>query len=313
MLESHLKTEITSAQPASLYDPITYTLEGRGKKLRPILLLLTAESLGGSITSALPAATALEIVHNFTLVHDDIMDNDATRRGRPTVHSRWDNNVALLAGDGLVALAYRTLLKLDSRHLVRICTIFTEGILELCEGQALDRDFETRQSIEMDEYLVMIQKKTGKLLSMCSQIGGIVADAPEHVVELLRIFGESLGMAFQIQDDLLDITADENILGKDFGSDIKQKKKTFLLVHALESATAGQKEKIVQILNMETIHLEQVYQLRSIFDETGTIAATQQAANNYITKAENCLLKINGKAQTNGLQELAQLILHRQA
>ncbi len=300
--------------PVSLYEPIKYAMQSGGKRLRPILLLLSTEALGGDVEAARPAALAIELLHNFTLVHDDIMDNDDTRRGRPTVHQKWDTDVALLAGDGLVALAYQSLLKTPTDRLIEISRIFTAGIIELCEGQALDREFETRERVSMDEYLEMITKKTGRLLSMCAQIGAIIAHAPERAVQALKIFGESLGIAFQIQDDLLDITSDPAVLGKDFGSDIRQRKKTFLLVHALKNANLQQSRRLQQILSREKIGIDSILQIRELFQQIGSIDYARQKIREHIAAAENSLAPIeamNGK--TGDLKKLLNLVLRREA
>ncbi|MCA9732497.1 polyprenyl synthetase family protein, partial [candidate division KSB1 bacterium] len=216
-VHTFLSAKINPRRPFSLYEPIHYTMSGDGKRLRPALTLLTVEAFASSVDNALPAAAALELLHNFTLVHDDIMDRDATRRGRATVHNKWDLNIALLSGDGLVALAYEALLETKSEKILSISRLFTQGLIEVCEGQALDIEFEKRNDVLADEYLDMIGKKTACLLSMCTQIGGLLANVTTENIALLKQFGWSLGIAFQIQDDLLDITADQKLLGKDFG------------------------------------------------------------------------------------------------
>ncbi len=275
--------------PTSLYTPMKYAMSSGGKKLRPLLLLLSAKAFGGDVKSAVPAAAAVEILHNFTLVHDDIMDDDQTRRGRKTVHKEWDADTALLAGDGLVALAYQSLFSLQSPEISRIGRIFTDGIMDVCEGQAFDREFETRDQVPMNEYLDMICKKTGRLLSMCTQIGALLAGACEEKLIQMREFGESLGIAFQIQDDLLDITTEERILGKDFGSDVKQKKKTFMLVHALQSASGETIKYLNSLFESQNIGAEDVHAIRSVFEKTGTLAATRQAIESHFQRAKTCL------------------------
>ncbi|MDQ7064539.1 MAG: polyprenyl synthetase family protein [candidate division KSB1 bacterium] len=305
---------IDSETPVSLYEPIKYTMQGGGKRLRPVLLLLTVEALGGDVQAAMPAAVAVELLHNFTLVHDDIMDNDATRRGRATVHEKWDTSVALLAGDGLVALAYQTLLSTQSPHTLRISRLFTTALIDLCKGQALDREFETRDDVSMDEYLDMISKKTARLLSLCAQMGAILANGTEDQVQALKVYGESLGMAFQIQDDLLDITADPEKLGKDFGSDIRQKKKTFLLVHALRQASPKQKQQLMDYLDREAIDDAEVIRIRDLFEDIGTLSEAKAAVQRYIKIAEDSLTPIEKvHASTDSLKDLLRLVQQRQA
>jgi len=311
VVSRYLTSVVRQESPVSLYEPIRYALNGGGKRLRPILLLLTTEALGGAVTRAVPAAGAIEILHNFTLVHDDIMDNDATRRGKPTVHNKWDVDAALLAGDGLVALAYQSLVSTQTKHLVEIHKLFTKCILELCEGQALDKEFEAHHRVSMDDYLKMISKKTGCLLGLCTKMGGVLANGNEQEIAALRVFGESLGIAFQIQDDLLDITSDEKVLGKDFGSDIKRKKKTFLLVHALEYATPSQRNAILDDLLRDQIERDEICRIRQKFEEIGSITCALETIQQYIKNAEQSLAELPLRAKTIDLQQFLYFILKR--
>ena len=304
---------LTREHPQSLYEPIRYTLQGGGKRLRPILLLLAAEAVGGDYRTALPAATAVELLHNFTLIHDDIMDEDDTRRGRPTVHAKWDNAVALLAGDGLVALAYKSLLATKTDRLAEMSRVFTDGIIELCEGQALDREFETRARVSMPEYMEMIAKKTSRLLSMCVQIGAMIGKATDDQIRALAVYGTNLGIAFQIQDDLLDITVDQAVLGKDFGSDIQQKKKTYLLVDALEQADPDSRNALDDYLNKDSIDGAMILQVRQIFGTVGTLDRAQQAIRKYIEEAEASLHVLDRHSKIAYLNQLLELVLKRNA
>jgi geranylgeranyl diphosphate synthase type II len=250
-VNNYLKTILPgcTAEPQSLYEPMQYAMEGHGKRIRPVLLLLVCEALDGPVEKALPAAAAVELMHNFTLVHDDIMDRDTMRRGRPTVNCRWNHETALLAGDGLFALAYQTLLRTRTPHLQRIAQVFTETIMTICEGQALDCAFEQRDDVTMANYLEMIRKKTARLLAGCAELGALVAAADDAQVKLFRRFGEHLGLAFQIQDDLLDITVEQQILGKDFGSDVKRRKRTFLYVDVMNHAPTPHRERLKKFFN----------------------------------------------------------------
>ncbi len=302
-----------AAEPRSLYEPIRYAMEGNGKRLRPILLLLTCDALKGPVEEALPAAAAVELMHNFTLVHDDIMDHDATRRGRPTVHCKWDNETALLAGDGLVALAYRSLLNTRSPNLPRLAQVFTDGIIELCEGQALDRDFERRDDITMPHYLDMIMRKTARLLSICTEMGALVAAANEAQVKLFRQFGEHLGLAFQIQDDLLDITVSQDILGKDFGSDVKRRKRTFLYVHAMTHGGVRDRAGLKKSFQKPAIAKADILAVRQIFHAAGAIAAAEAAVSDHLQKARHCLAQLEPAIDAAALRELVEMILKRKA
>ena len=313
-VSDYLRTIVAKEHPVSLYEPIKYTIDGGGKRLRPILLILAAEALGASLQQSLPAAAAVELLHNFTLVHDDIMDQDDTRRGRPTVHSRWDTDVALLAGDGLVALAYQSLLATPGDRIVQIAKIFTAGLIDLCEGQALDREFETRNDVSLDDYLDMISKKTASLLSMCACIGGHIAGGDDSQIEALQVYGKSLGMAFQIQDDLLDIVSDQKTLGKDFGSDVRQKKKTFLWVHARNHAEPSQVEALTHYFNLPHIETEHIYKVRDIFMKAGTLNRARDFVHRYIDSAEQSLKPLEaGGVKTEDLKQLLHLIAKREA
>ncbi|MDZ7344400.1 MAG: polyprenyl synthetase family protein [candidate division KSB1 bacterium] len=303
----------TAGGPQSLYEPIRYAMEGNGKRIRPVLLLLTCDALHASVEEALPAAAAVELMHNFTLVHDDIMDRDDTRRGRLTVHSKWDTDVALLAGDGLVALAYRSLLRLRTPHLPEIARVFTNGIIELCEGQALDREFEQRDDVTLSHYLTMIKKKTARLLAICTEIGALIAEASPAQLRQLRRFGEHLGLAFQIQDDLLDITSAQEILGKDFGSDVKRGKRTFLFIHAMEHGGLKHRENLKKIFRKPAIAPADILAVQQIFHETGAIAAAQTAFRNHCQEALQCLVELEPTVVTTYLRELVDMILKRNA
>lgn len=301
----------TAAEPRSLYEPVRYAMEGNGKRLRPVLLLLTCDAFKGPIEKALPAAAAVELMHNFTLVHDDIMDHDATRRGRPTVHCKWDNETALLAGDGLVALAYRSLLNTRSPNLPRLAQVFTDGIIELCEGQAFDRDFERRDDVTMPHYLDMIMRKTARLFSLCTEMGALVAAATETQVKLFRQFGEHLGLAFQIQDDLLDITVSQDILGKDFGSDVKRRKRTFLYVHVMTHGGARDRDSLKKLFQKPAIAKADIGAVQQIFHAAGAIAAAEAAVNNHMQKARHCLAQLEPAIDATALLELVEMILKR--
>jgi geranylgeranyl diphosphate synthase, type II len=303
----------TAAEPRSLYEPIRYAMEGNGKRLRPVLLLLTCDALNGPAEEALPAAAAVELMHNFTLVHDDIMDHDATRRGRPTVHCKWDNETALLAGDGLVALAYRSLLNTRSPNLPRLARVFTDGIIELCEGQALDREFERRDDIAMPHYLDMIMRKTARLLSLCTEMGALVAAATEAQVKLFRQFGEHLGLAFQIQDDLLDITVSQDILGKDFGSDIKRHKRTFLYVHVMTHGGTRDRDSLRKFFQKPAIAKADIFAVQQIFHAAGALAAAETAVSDHLQKARHCLAQLELTVDAAALRELVEMILRRKA
>ena len=212
------------------YDPIHYMLDLKGKRIRPLLTLLSAMSFGSKANEAKYAAAAVELLHNFTLVHDDIMDKDATRRGKPTIHTKWDLGTAILAGDGLMGLAFRKLLQSPRGDIPAMMGRLTETMIVICEGQGLDKMFENMDNVTLDAYLDMIARKTAVLIEMACELGGMAAEADDDSIQILKEYGYALGMGFQIQDDYLDITADETVLGKKTGSDLQMHKKTILTI-----------------------------------------------------------------------------------
>ena len=224
--------KVTNRQmPELVYEPGDYFLKLPGKRIRPLITLITAENYSSSYKKALPAALAIEILHDFTLVHDDVMDNDSFRRGFKTVHNKWDIGTAILSGDAMVAIAYQKLLETKSRHLEKMIRVFTEGMYIVCAGQALDKEFETKKSILLEKYMEMISQKTGRLISLPFELGYLAVSEKLPYLTQLNDLGKKIGLAFQIQDDLLDFIAEKDKLGKDIGSDWRQKKKTFITIN----------------------------------------------------------------------------------
>jgi geranylgeranyl diphosphate synthase type II len=282
-----------------------------GKRIRPVMTLLACEAVGGDASNALHAGAGIEILHNFTLVHDDIMDHAATRRGRLTVHKKWDENVALLAGDALLAFAYRALLRTKSTRIQEISKIFTEGVVTICEGQALDKEFETRHRVHVNEYLMMIEKKTGKLVSIAAQLGALIGNAAASDLEALRRYGEHVGRAFQIQDDLLDIVANEKEFGKTIGGDLIEGKKTFLLLEALRRAKGEQKKMLQRIFTDGGVPKRQVSTFRRIYEETGAIDSARKRIENDIAEAKNQLSTLPTSAARETLRWMTDKLLNR--
>lgn len=297
--------------PHSLYRPIEYVLEAGGKRIRPILTMLVNEAYGGAAQSALDAAVSLEMLHNFTLVHDDIMDNDYQRRGKPTVHKKWDVNTAILAGDNLLALAYKVLINIRSERLTEILKIYTDGLIDICEGQAYDKDFESRNNVTIDEYLVMIRKKTGRLISLCCRIGGVIAGAPQEDLDRLEQYGLFLGEAFQVQDDLLELTSTMDVMGKSLGSDFFEQKKTFVLLKALELADSSTIEEILSILRRHQKEEHDFQQLKKLMEITGAIKVTTNYVQSKIEKAHEFLAELNG--DISHLEYLTNQLLIRES
>jgi len=286
VIEKYLHTYIQEKKPHTLYSPAQYVLAAGGKRIRPVLVLLACEAVGGNSADALHAAAGIEILHNFTLVHDDIMDHAASRRGRQTIHKKWDENIAILAGDVLLALAYRALLQTKSTRIQEITKIFTEGVITVCEGQAYDKEFETRHRVHVNEYLMMIEKKTGKLVSISAQIGAMLGNASAPAMEALRKYGEHVGRAFQIQDDLLDVIADEKEFGKTIGGDLMEGKKTFLLLEALRLAKGQQKAMLQHIFTNGGISKKQIAAYRDIYESTGAIDSAHRRIAEDIEQAK---------------------------
>ena len=256
LFESSLSQMQIPGEPELLYAPIIYSMSGGGKRLRPVLLLITAEAFGGSLDEALPAAMAVEVFHNFTLLHDDIMDNAAVRRGKPSVFAKWGGNVAILSGDAMLITAYKYLARLAPEHLPRVMRLFNEMALEVCEGQQYDMDFEQKDCVSVEEYILMIERKTSALLSGSAMIGATLAGAAEDDVKKIYRFATELGLAFQLQDDVLDSYGDE-ALGKKIGGDILEGKQTYLMVQAMNQASDEEREVLRTTHRREDLTPEQ--------------------------------------------------------
>ncbi len=311
LINEQLKQLFAGNTPFSLYEPIRYVLEGGGKRIRPVLVILSCQAVGGAAAAATYAAVAVELLHNFTLIHDDIMDNDDTRRGRPTVHKKWDVPVALLAGDGLLALAYQALLRTPSPRIAEAAAIFTDGLIEICEGQALDREFESRRDVSLDEYLIMIRKKTAALLDLSARIGAIIGNGAPAQVEALGQFAANLGLAFQIQDDVLDITSAQEVMGKTNGSDVMRKKQTYLSIHALTLGDSQSAAQLQEIFLKPTIERADILQVKELFQRCGALAAAQQRTQQYLDAAAASLDILPASEAKNELKNLIAFISNR--
>jgi geranylgeranyl diphosphate synthase type II len=274
------------AEPKGLYEPVDYILQLGGKRLRPSLALLAAALYTDDYEQAMPAALAVEIFHNFTLIHDDIMDKADVRRGKATVHKKWDDNAAILSGDAAMILSYETLNKLPDAKFLNAFKVFNRTAMEVCEGQQYDMDFENRLDVDLNEYLGMIRLKTSVLLAASMQMGAIAAGAPEQDQLALYELGESLGMAFQLQDDYLDVFSDSEKFGKATGGDILNNKKTYLLIKALES---GEKTSVNElkmwIEKKEFDPKEKVEAVKAIYKKLGVGEDAQLAAISFVNNS----------------------------
>lgn len=310
VIDDRLKQVVVKKSPSSFYEPVHYILEGDGKRIRPILVMLACQSVGGSQDDCLDAALAIEILHNFTLVHDDIMDRDDLRRGRQTVHKKWDEATAILVGDGLVALAYHYLLQSKTDRIRDIANIFTTGIIDLCEGQALDKEFENRYDVDLDHYLYMVELKTSRLLMIASGIGAIIGGGSENQQKILSDFSRELGIAFQIQDDILDL---EPTSRKTYGSDIKQKKRTCLFIHAMNHASPSIQKQILDIYQKDAVEQNDIAAIRSFFDQTGSLDFARQVVDKGINSAMDLLGRLSPSQAQQDLMSLLNWILERKS
>ncbi len=292
-------------------EPVRYVFAKRGKRVRPVLLLLACRAVGGRVREALPAAVAIELLHNFTLVHDDIMDKATSRRGRPTVHTKWDQSTAILVGDELMALAYRSLLQTKSSRLHAIAGTFTQAFVDVCEGQGLDKEFETQRQVSLPRYLTMIEQKTAKVISAAAEIGGLVGRGTARQVAALQKYGLHLGRAFQVQDDLLDVVADEAKFGKTVCSDIVSGKKTYLLIRALQKTKGADREPLLQIANRSASIKPDVTRIRSIFEKYGILDDARRAAKKETAKAKQAIGSLPSPRGRAALNAFAQQLLDR--
>lgn len=298
------------SQPATLYEPSEYFLKIGGKRIRPVLCLLGNELFSELHPDAYLAAKAVELFHNFSLVHDDMMDEANLRRGQPTVHTKYDANTALLVGDIMVIRAYEYLQPIQSNHLSKILGLFNQTAREVCEGQQLDMDYAKRTTVSMDEYIHMITLKTSVLLAASLQMGAIIGGAGEHNCGHLYEFGKKLGIAFQIQDDYLDAFGDASVFGKDAGGDIKQNKKTFLLIRALETANPDQLKTLNALLASDAA--DKVDQVLAIFKACKVDAWAADLKQQYMQEALAHLEAIAVvEARKKPLIDLANYLMNR--
>ena len=281
-------------QPSSLYDPIKYVLSIGGKRIRPVLMMLAYNLYREDPERILMQAVALETYHNYTLLHDDLMDNADMRRGHQTVHRRWNANKAILSGDSMLVLAYERMQQCDARHLPQVLSLFTETALEIGEGQEYDMAFETRNDVTEDEYIEMIRLKTSVLLACAVKMGALLADAPEADVTNLYKFGEQLGLAFQLQDDLLDVYGDPQVFGKAIGGDITSNKKTYMLINAVNRADAAQRAELLRWIEARDFDRdEKVRAVTALYDQIGIHQLCEEKINHYFEQARQTLDAVN--------------------
>lgn len=277
-------------RPSSLYAPIRYVLSMGGKRIRPVLMLLAYQLYKDDPESILMQAVALETYHNYTLLHDDLMDNADLRRGHETVHKKWNANQAILSGDSMLVLAYERMAQCPQEKLANVLAVFTETALEIGEGQQYDIDFEHRTDVSEEEYIEMIRLKTSVLLACALKIGGILADAPADDLENLYKFGEQMGLAFQLQDDYLDVYGDSKVFGKAIGGDITSNKKTYMLINAFNKANDAQRAELMRwVTAKEFDRQEKVTAVTNLYNEIGIDRLAQKKIAYYFDESKKYL------------------------
>ena len=292
----HLESFISPNEPTTLYEPIHYILQLGGKRLRPILTLMTAEIFGCDYKKALDAALSVEVFHNFSLVHDDIMDDAPLRRGKTTVHEKWDINTGILSGDAMLIMAYQLFENYEPKAFQDLAKLFSKTALEVCEGQQYDVDFETRDDVTISEYLKMIEYKTAVLVGAAMKMGAIVANASQDCQNSIYDFGKNLGIAFQLQDDYLDAFGDPKTFGKQVGGDIIENKKTYLYLKALEFSDVSDRRQLEQLYGVNpTDASDKIDTVKQLFVSSGSAEVTKKEIENYTQKAFSVLesLKIS--------------------
>lgn len=294
IITNHFENLSIDKQPKNLYEPIRYILSLGGKRMRPVLTLMAAEVFNADCKKALNAATAVEVFHNFSLIHDDIMDDAPLRRGKQTVHEKWNINTGILSGDAMLILAYQYFEAYEPKIFRELAKLFSKTALEVCEGQQYDVDFETRDDVNILEYLKMIEYKTAVLVGAAMKMGAIVAETSEENADLIYDFGLNLGIAFQIQDDYLDAFGNPETFGKQVGGDIIENKKTFLYLKALEFATSEEREQLLNLFSIQpTDNTNKIETVKAIFNSSGASTATQEAIKDYTFMAFKTLDKMN--------------------
>lgn len=312
LIEQELGQLVVSNNPPSLYEPLGYFLSIGGKRIRPILVMLAADLFGNQNQSVINQALAVELFHNFTLIHDDIMDKAPLRRGLLTVHEKWNDSQGILSGDVLLIVAYQYLMKTEQKHYGALFTSFNKMAIEVCEGQQMDMDFEHRNDVQIGDYIEMIRLKTSVLLGCALELGAIVSCAADQDKEHLYDFGVNIGIAFQIQDDILDVYADAEKFGKQVGGDIISNKKTFLYLKAREHANVSQEAQFdAQLTNTDFV--EKVTVVRALYDELHVRQVAEEAMNHYYNIALQHLSAVQvEEANKRALLALADYLMNRE-
>ncbi len=305
-----LNQQVQESFPLTLKDPIKYFLATPSKKVRPLLTVLSAQAVGGTAEAALPAAVGIELFHDFTLIHDDIMDKDELRRGRPTIHTKWDEGTAILAGDALIGMASASMSRCPAEYLPRVMHYFSEALIKVCEGQALDKEFEHRKQVSLTEYLDMISKKTAWLFQHSCRIGAILGGGNQMQIQALSQFGYHLGMGFQIQDDLLDFVADETTLGKKVGSDFRMDKKTYITLKYREYMETHPETS--QDYPGEIWQFDSLDKLKKALFRLKIVEQTQAVVDEYFRRSLQSLGQVQPIGEENNLSLVIRFLQTRQ-
>ena len=314
IFEDYLKKELKYTKPENLYNPVKYLLESGGKRLRPIIALNVSELLGGKISDTLPAAAALEIFHNFTLAHDDIMDNSILRRGKKTINSKWDNNTGILSGDVMLIISYEVLNQYQDSKYIHLSKKLTEISRLVCEGQQADMDFASKNDITENEYFEMIKNKTAVLIGCSFMFGGIVAEANDLNTNLLYEIGLNLGIAFQLEDDLLDCFGDQEKFGKKIGGDIIEKKKTLLYLFTNSKLESEKKLEFENVFNSNEIaESEKINSIKLFYETSGALKYVKNKVKVYFDKADQLINKLELDNDTKRkLNQFSKTLLNRE-
>ncbi len=311
--QNYLKSKTLVKEPKNLYEPIDYILSLGGKKLRPVLALLSADAFGIDYRKALDVALAIEVFHNFTLIHDDIMDDAPLRRGKVTVHEKWDINAGILSGDAMLILAYQYLESYDAPVFKKLIQLFSKTGIEVCEGQQLDIDFETRTDVSIEEYMHMIKLKTSVLVGSALQMGAIIAEVSDDQSRKIYDFGLNLGIAFQLQDDYLDAFGDPEIFGKQIGGDIIENKKTYLFLKALEALKGNERENFQNLFSQHSLNVEvKIETAKELFSSTGAVSEIKNLIQAYTDRSFKILESIEiSEEKKNLLRNFGKNLMER--
>lgn len=313
-INDYIKRLPLGKEPRGLYEPIEYILSLGGKRIRPVLMMMAYELWKEDSDTILPQAVALETFHNFTLLHDDVMDHADVRRGNPTVHKKWNENTAILSGDNMLVLAFKWMQQCPADRLPAVMDIFTNTAIEIDEGQQMDVDFETRDDVREEEYIEMIRLKTSVLLACAVKIGAIMAGAPDEDVLNLYKFGEAIGLSFQLQDDFLDVYGNQDVFGKEIGGDIVCNKKTYMLINALNKAEGDDKEALQRWLAAKIfVRKEKVEAVTAIYNKLGIDKMAKAKMEQYYNDAIAFLDKVNvPNDKKQALKQYADIMMKRE-